>query len=59
MKGSQVKTGPDRQPPLRVAPRKLKNEAVIYLSLEHPHIARLFDVYEDNEQAPNFYMEFV
>eukprot|EP00913_Durusdinium_trenchii_P010634 g9978.t1 len=30
---------------------KLKNEAVIYLSLEHPHIARLFDVYEDNEQV--------
>ncbi|CAJ1388218.1 unnamed protein product [Effrenium voratum] len=30
---------------------KLKNEAVIYLSLEHPHIARLFDVYEDDEQV--------
>ncbi|CAE7516948.1 CPK1 [Symbiodinium pilosum] len=30
---------------------KLKNEAVIYLSLEHPHIARLFDVYEDEEQV--------
>ena len=29
---------------------KLKNEAVIYLSLEHPHIARLFDVYEDDEE---------
>lgn len=29
---------------------KLKNEAVIYLSLEHPHIARLFDVYEDEEE---------
>eukprot|EP00421_Protoceratium_reticulatum_P025329 CAMPEP_0168465774 /NCGR_PEP_ID=MMETSP0228-20121227/56297_1 /TAXON_ID=133427 /ORGANISM="Protoceratium reticulatum, Strain CCCM 535 (=CCMP 1889)" /LENGTH=187 /DNA_ID=CAMNT_0008481377 /DNA_START=90 /DNA_END=650 /DNA_ORIENTATION=+ len=32
--------GPDRH-------EKLKNEAAIYLSLEHPHIARLFDVYED------------
>eukprot|EP00439_Symbiodinium_sp_Y106_P039897 s767_g4.t2 len=30
---------------------KLKNEAVIYLSLEHPNIARLFDVYEDEEQV--------
>jgi len=29
---------------------KLKNEAVIYLSLEHPHIARLFDVYEDESE---------
>ena len=29
---------------------KLKNEAIIYLSLEHPHIARLFDVYEDDEE---------
>ena len=29
---------------------KLKNEAVIYLSLEHPHIARLFDIYEDDEE---------
>ncbi|CAJ1351985.1 unnamed protein product [Effrenium voratum] len=29
---------------------KLKNEAVIYLSLEHPHIARLFDVYEDDHE---------
>lgn len=29
---------------------KLKNEAIIYLSLEHPHIARLFDVYEDEEE---------
>ena len=29
---------------------KLKNEAMIYLSLEHPHIARLFDVYEDDEE---------
>lgn len=24
---------------------------MIYLSLEHPHIARLFDVYEDDEQV--------
>ena len=30
---------------------KLKNEAVIYLSLEHPHIARLFDVYEDPQEV--------
>eukprot|EP00928_Gymnodinium_smaydae_P031830 TRINITY_DN23236_c0_g2_i1.p1 TRINITY_DN23236_c0_g2~~TRINITY_DN23236_c0_g2_i1.p1 ORF type:complete len:1239 (+),score=158.27 TRINITY_DN23236_c0_g2_i1:40-3717(+) len=30
---------------------KLKNEAVIYLSLEHPHIARLFDVYEDDNEV--------
>jgi len=30
---------------------KLKNEAVIYLSLEHPHIARLFDVYEDADEV--------
>ena len=30
---------------------KLKNEATIYLSLEHPHIARLFDVYEDDEEV--------
>eukprot|EP00928_Gymnodinium_smaydae_P048071 TRINITY_DN32119_c0_g1_i1.p1 TRINITY_DN32119_c0_g1~~TRINITY_DN32119_c0_g1_i1.p1 ORF type:complete len:1183 (-),score=171.06 TRINITY_DN32119_c0_g1_i1:108-3656(-) len=30
---------------------KLKNEAVIYLSLEHPHIARLFDVYEDKSEV--------
>eukprot|EP00435_Cladocopium_sp_Y103_P055240 s8_g18.t1 len=30
---------------------KLKNEAVIYLSLEHPHIARLFDVYEDDQEV--------
>lgn len=29
---------------------KLKNEAIIYLSLEHPHIARLFDVYENSEE---------
>ncbi|CAE8641559.1 unnamed protein product [Polarella glacialis] len=29
---------------------KLKNEAVIYLSLEHPHVARLFDVYEDEQE---------
>ena len=29
---------------------KLKNEAIIYLSLEHPHVARLFDVYEDDEE---------
>lgn len=29
---------------------KLKNEAIIYLSLEHPHIARLFDVYEDDQE---------
>jgi len=29
----------------------LKNEAVIYLSLEHPHIARLFDVYEDTTEV--------
>ncbi|CAE8583749.1 unnamed protein product [Polarella glacialis] len=30
---------------------KLKNEAVIYLSLDHPHIARLFDVYEDADEV--------
>mmetsp|Transcript_78687 Transcript_78687/g.218542 ORF Transcript_78687/g.218542 Transcript_78687/m.218542 type:complete len:1178 (-) Transcript_78687:74-3607(-) len=30
---------------------KLKNEASIYLSLEHPHIARLFDVFEDNNEV--------
>jgi len=29
---------------------KLKNEAVIYLSLEHPHIAQLLDVYEDESE---------
>lgn len=30
---------------------KLQNEAVIYLLLEHPHIARLFDVYEDADEV--------
>lgn len=30
---------------------KLKNEASIYLSLEHPHIARLFDVYDDAQEV--------
>eukprot|EP00434_Breviolum_minutum_P034724 symbB.v1.2.030738.t1/scaffold3495.1/size92607/8 len=30
---------------------KLKNEAVIYLQLEHPNIARLFDVYEDHHEV--------
>ena len=29
---------------------------MIYLSLEHPNIARLFDVYEDEEQALSFVM---
>eukprot|EP00929_Paragymnodinium_shiwhaense_P122853 TRINITY_DN9605_c0_g2_i1.p1 TRINITY_DN9605_c0_g2~~TRINITY_DN9605_c0_g2_i1.p1 ORF type:complete len:1202 (+),score=251.55 TRINITY_DN9605_c0_g2_i1:125-3730(+) len=29
----------------------LQNEASIYLSLEHPHIARLFDVYESKEET--------
>eukprot|EP00928_Gymnodinium_smaydae_P021964 TRINITY_DN18604_c0_g2_i1.p1 TRINITY_DN18604_c0_g2~~TRINITY_DN18604_c0_g2_i1.p1 ORF type:complete len:1227 (-),score=308.73 TRINITY_DN18604_c0_g2_i1:43-3723(-) len=36
---------------------KLKNEAVIYLSLEHPHIARLFDVYE-NEHELSLVMQY-
>jgi len=30
---------------------KLKNEATIYLSLEHPAIARLFDVFEDDREV--------
>jgi len=30
---------------------KLKNECLIYLSLEHPHIARLFDVFEDDKEV--------
>lgn len=30
---------------------KLKNEAVIYLSLEHPNIARLFDVFIDKSEC--------
>ena len=37
---------------------KFPKEAVIYLSLEHPNIARLFDVYEDEEQALSFVMKF-
>mmetsp|Transcript_84722 Transcript_84722/g.177180 ORF Transcript_84722/g.177180 Transcript_84722/m.177180 type:complete len:1165 (-) Transcript_84722:875-4369(-) len=30
---------------------KLKNETLIYLSLEHPNIARLFDVFMDPEEV--------
>ena len=37
---------------------QIPKEAVIYLSLEHPNIARLFDVYEDEEQALSFVMKF-
>jgi len=35
---------------------KLKNEAVIYLQLEHPNIARLFDVYEDHHEVGEVWM---
>jgi serine/threonine protein kinase/CBS domain-containing protein len=30
---------------------KLKNEVTIHLSLEHPHIARLFDVFETTDEV--------
>lgn len=41
---SMQQMGPDRA-------EKLKNEAIIHLSLEHPHIARLFDVYDDENEV--------
>jgi len=52
VKSFKLKSMPDR----KIA--ELKNEVEIYLSLDHPHIARLQDVYETPEDL-HLVMEFM
>ena len=34
-----------------LAHQELASEAEIFLSMDHPHVVRLFDVYEDSEKS--------